>query len=108
MKKIYYNGISLDYNSYGDSYEVDSESFECEYSEEWTQNEEDPIKDYVKNSFENFSDCSFEDAGYSWDDYGGISLAGELYFDGPWHVLCRNGIPVEFYYIKEEEEEEND
>lgn len=105
MKKIYCNNISISVNSEG--YEVEPEAVECEYSEEWTRDEKDPIKDYVENMIENATGESIEDAGYSWDG-NNVSLDfGELTYTGAAHILYdKNGNPVEIYYIREEEEEE--
>ena len=65
QKKIYSHEICMtqSYNEgSGDHvYEVKKEQFECEYSEEWTQDSDDPIKDYVENAIENMSDESFSE-----------------------------------------------
>jgi len=107
MKKIYYNGISIDVNT-ENGYKVDPDSFECEYSEEWTKDEDDPIKDYVENMIENVTGESLEDAGYSWTGNNNVSLDfGDLTYTGAAHILYdKNDDPVEIYYIREEEEKE--
>lgn len=103
MKKIYYNSISIATNSEG--YEVDPESFECEYSEEWLVDDADPIKDYVKNMIENAC-VDFVDEGYTWDERSNCSINfGTLTMNDAYHVLFKNGEPVEVYYVSESDEE---
>lgn len=102
MKKIYCNNISASVNS--DGYEVNPESMECEYSEEWTRSENDPIKDYVENMIENATGESLEDAGYSWEGNNKSLDFGNLAYTGASHILYeKNGDPVSIYYIKEVE-----
>lgn len=104
MKKIYYNNISIATNSEG--YEVDQESFECEYSEEWFVDDADPIKDYVENMIEN-SCVDFDDEGYTWDDgnnYCSINF-GTMTMEDVYHILFKNGEPVAVYYVSESDEE---
>ena len=102
MKKIYCNNISASVNSEG--YEVNPESTECEYSEEWTRDEKDPIKDYVENMIENATGESIEDAGYSWEGNNTSLDFGDLTYTGAAHILYdKNGDPVSIYYIKEVE-----
>lgn len=105
MKKIYCNEIAV--SVYTDGYDVNQESSECEYSEEWTKDEEDPIKDYVENMIENETGKSLEDAGYSWNgNITSINYAG-LVYTGASHILYdKNGDPVSIYYIDDKEEEE--
>ena len=103
-KRIYSHAISItqSYNEgSGDAvYEVKKEQFECEYSEEWTQNSDDPIKEYVENAIENVSNKSFADSGYSWDEQNINVNFSTVTFDGAYHILCKNGVPVELYYIE--------
>ncbi len=100
--KIYCNNISVSVNS--DGYEVNPESTECEYSEEWTKDDEDPIKDYVENMIENATGESIEDAGYSWEGNNTSIDFGDLTYTGAAHILYdKSGDPVSIYYIKEEE-----
>lgn len=102
MKKIYCNNISVSVNSEG--YEVESEAVECEYSEEWTRDEDDPIKDYVENMIENATGESIEGAGYSWEGNNKSLDFGNLAYTGAAHILYdKNGDPVSIYYIKEVE-----
>lgn len=102
MKRIYCNNISASVNS--DGYEVNPESTECEYSEEWTRDEKDPIKDYVENMIENATGESIEDAGYSWEGNNTSLDFGDLTYTGAAHILYdKNGDPVSIYYIKEVE-----
>lgn len=102
MKKIYCNNISASVNNCG--YEVNPESMECEYSEEWTRDEDDPIKDYVENMIENATGESIEDAGYSWDGNNKSLDFGNLAYTGAAHILYdKNGVPASIYYIKEVE-----
>jgi len=100
MKKIYCNNISVSVNS--DGYEVVPESVECDYSEEWTRDEDDPIKDYVENMIENETGESLEGAGYSWT--GNIVSLDfcDLAYTGAAHILYdKNGDPVSIYYVNE-------
>lgn len=102
MKKIYYNSISKATNNEG--YEVEQESFECEYSEEWFDGEEDPIGDYVRNMLEN--ECvDFEEEGYTWDDGKESINWGALTMEGANHILYKDGEPIEVYYVSEDSEE---
>lgn len=102
MKKIYCNDISASVNNCG--YEVNPESTECEYSEEWTGSENDPIKDYVENMIENATGESIEDAGYSWEGNNTSLDFDVLTYTGTAHILYdKNGDPVSIYYIKEVE-----
>ena len=102
MKKIYCNNISVSVNSEG--YEVEPEAVECEYSEEWTRDEDDPIKDYVENMIENATGESIEGAGYSWEVNNKSLDFGNLAYTGAAHILYdKNGDPVSIYYIKEGE-----
>ena len=103
QKKIYSHEICISQN-YNEGtgeyiYEVKKEQSECEYSEEWTRDSNDPIKEYVENSIENISDDSFADSGYSWDENANINFS-TVTFDGAYHVLCKNGEPIELYYVK--------
>ena len=103
QKKIYEHEICIT-QSYNEGsgdyvYEVDEEGFECEYSEEWTQDSEDPIKEYVENAIENVSDDSFSDEGYSWDEPINIDFS-KVTFDGAYHILCKDGSPIALYYVK--------
>ena len=79
MKKIYYHEITMSQSyNWGTKepiYEVCKEQFQCEYSEEWTEDNEDPIKDYVENMIENSSDKSFEESNYSWDENAAINFS---------------------------------
>lgn len=81
-------------------YEVKKEQSMCEYSEEWTRDNDDPIKEYVENAIENVSDKSFADSGYSWDEKNINVNFSTVTFDGAYHILCKNGVPVELYYVK--------
>lgn len=81
-------------------YEVQEGGSECEYSEEWTQDSDDPIKEYVENAIENVSDESFSDSGYSWDEQGININFSTVTFDGAYHILCKYGEPIELYYVK--------
>lgn len=102
MKKIYCNNISVSVNNEG--YEVEQEAAECEYSEEWTRDEDDPIKAYVENMIENATGESLEDAGYSWEGNNKSLDFRNLTFTGAAHILYnKNGDPVSIYYIKEVE-----
>lgn len=102
MRKIYCNNISVSVNN--DGCEVNPESMECEYSEEWTGSESDPIKDYVENMIENATGESLEDAGYSWEGNNTSLDFGNLTYTGAAHILYdKNGNPVSIYYIKEAE-----
>lgn len=103
QKRIYSHEICISQN-YNEGtgeyiYEVKKEQSECEYSEEWTRDSDDPIKEYVENSIENISDDSFTDSGYSWDENANINFS-TVTFDGAYHVLCKNGVPIELYYVK--------
>lgn len=103
MKKIYYHAIKMS-QSYNEEtgepiYEVEPERFDCEYSEEWTKDDNDPIKDYVENAIENVSDGTFYEEGYSWDDGKTIDFFSVITGD-TYHVLYRDGEPVELYYVK--------
>ena len=103
MKKIYWHTIKIG-QSYNEGtgepiYEVEAESSECEYSEEWTKDDNDPIKDYVENAIENVSDGTFWDEGYSWDEGKNISFFPAIQTN-IYHVLYRNGEPIELYYVK--------
>lgn len=102
MKKIYYHEIAMT-QSYNEGtgepiYEVKKEQFGCEYSEEWTKDGEDPIKDYVENMIENFSDKSFRESGYSWDENAAINFS-TVTFSGACHILFKNSEPIELYYV---------
>lgn len=103
QKRIYSHEICISQN-YNEGtgeyiYEVKKEQSECEYSEEWTQDNDDPIKEYVENAIENISDKSFADSGYSWDENVNINFS-TVTFDGAYHILCKNGEPIELYYVK--------
>ena len=108
MKKIYYHEIVMT-QSYNEGtgepiYEIKKEQFECEYSEEWTKDDADPIKDYVENMIENATGESIEDAGYSWEGNNTSLDFGDLTYTGAAHILYdKNGDPVSIYYIKEVE-----
>lgn len=102
MKKIYYHEITMS-QSYNEGtkepiYEVCKEQFQCEYSEEWTEDDEDPIKDYVENMIENSSNESFKENGYSWDENAAINFS-TVTFSGASHILFKNGEPIELYYV---------
>ena len=104
MKKIYSHQIIMT-QSYNEGsgepiYEVKKERFDCEYSEEWVKDNDDPIKDYVENAIENVSDCNFADSGYSWDEQNININFSTVTFDGVYHILCKNGIPIELYYVE--------
>ena len=104
QKRIYSHVISIT-QSYNEGsgkpvYEVEKEQFECEYSEEWTQNSDDPIKEYVENTIENVSDKSFADSGYLWDEQNININFSTVTFDGAYHILCKNGVPIELYYVE--------
>lgn len=104
QKKIYSHEIFMT-QSYNEGngehvYEVEKEQFECEYSEEWTCDSDDPIKEYVENAIENVSDEDFSDSGYSWDEQDMNINFSTVTFDGAYHVLCKNGKPIELYYVK--------
>ena len=104
QKRIYSHEICMS-QSYNEGtgeyiYEVKKEQFKCEYSEEWTRDSDDPIKDYVENAIENVSDCNFSDSGYSWDEQNININFSAITFDGAYHILCKNGIPIELYYVK--------
>ena len=104
QKRIYSHAISIT-QSYNEGsgeyiYEVKKEQFKCEYSEEWTRDSDDPIKDYVENAIENVSDCSFADSGYSWDEQNININFSTVTFDCVYHILCKNGIPIELYYVE--------
>lgn len=106
MKKIYWHAIKMG-QSYNEGtgepiYEVEAESSECEYSEEWTKDDDDPIKDYVENAIEN-NDEDFEDAGYSWDNQEGNINFSTFSCESYYHILFKNGVPIELYYVGEEE-----
>lgn len=103
MKKIYSHQIVIT-QSYNEGsgehvYEVKEEQFDCEYSEEWTQDSDDPIKEYVENAIENASYDSFSNLGYSWDEYSNINFSS-VTFDGAYHILFKDGVPVELYYVE--------
>ena len=103
MKKIYSHQIIMT-QSYNEGsgepiYEVKKEQFECEYSEEWTKDNDDPIKEYVENAIENVSDKNFSDSGYSWDGNANINFSS-VSFSGAYHILFKDGSPVELYYVK--------
>lgn len=102
QKRIYSHAICIT-QSYNEGsgepvYEVKEEQFECEYSEEWTQ-DDDPIKEYVENAIENVSDDSFSDLGYSWDEDGNINFSS-VSFSGAYHILFKDGNPIELYYVE--------
>ena len=103
MKKIYSHEITISQSFNEGSgeyiYEVKKEQFECEYSEEWTNDSDDPIKDYVENAIGNVIDESFSDAGYTWDEDSNINFSS-VTFDGASHILFKDGVPVELYYVK--------
>ena len=104
QKKIYEHEICIT-QSYNEGsgdyvYEVKKEGTECEYSEEWTQDNDDPIKEYVENAIENISDDSFSDAGYSWDEPNINVDFSTVTFEGAYHILCKNGNPVALYYVE--------
>lgn len=112
MKHIYCCQIELSPYSYhenGDSiYEVNQDSEECEYSDEWFVDSDDPIKDYVENAIEN-AQGSFEDSGYSWDEEKEVDINFKTVITGTvYHVLFQNGVPVELYYVGEGEDEETE
>lgn len=103
MKKIYWHAIKMG-QSYNEGtgepiYEVEAESSECDYSEEWTKDDDDPIKDYVENAIENVSDGTFSDEGYSWDEGKTISFLPSIQTN-IYHVLYKNGKPIELYYVE--------
>ena len=58
-----------------------------------------PIKDYVENAFENVLDKTFYEEGYSWDEGKTIDFFSVITGD-TYHVLYRDGEPVELYYVK--------
>lgn len=102
IRKIYSHQIVMT-QSYNEGsgepiYEVKKEQFECEYSEEWARDNDDPIKEYVENAIENVSDKNFSDSGYSWDGNASINFS-TVTFDWAFHVLFKNGIPIELYYV---------
>ena len=104
QKKIYSHEIYIT-QSYNEGtgdyvYEVNEEQFECEYSEEWTRDSDDPIKDYVENAIENVSDCSFADSGYSWDEKNININFSTVTFEGAYHILFKNDVPIELYYVE--------
>ena len=70
-----------------------------EYSEEWTKDDDDPIKDYVENAIENVSDKTFSEEGYSWDEGKTIDFF-EVIPGDTYHILYRNGEPIELYHVK--------
>ena len=80
-------------------YEVKKERFDCEYSEEWTKDNDDPIKDYVENAIENVYDDSFSELGYTWDENASINFSS-VSFNGASHILFKDGAPVELYYVE--------
>lgn len=80
-------------------YEVEKEQFDCEYSEEWTLDSDDHINEYVENAIENVSDDSFSDLGYSWDGNANINFSS-VTFDGAYHILFKDGNPIELYYVE--------
>ena len=103
MKKIYRHAIKIG-QSYNEGtgeaiYEVEPERFDCEYSEEWAKDDNDPIKDYVENALENVLDKTFYEEGYSWDEGKTIDFFSVITGD-TYHVLYRDGEPVELYYVK--------
>ena len=103
MKKIYCHTIKMS-QSYNERtgepiYEVETEDSECEYSEEWLKDDEDPIKDYVENAIENVSDKTFSEEGYSWDEGKTIDFF-EVIPGDTYHILYRNGEPIELYHVK--------
>lgn len=111
MKKIYsYAIIPADsyYEKTGEiTYEVDEEENECEYSEEWCKDSDDPIKDYVENAVENAQGKTLEELGYSWDNKVNDINFKTVNFTGSYHILYdENGTPVELYVIKECDDEE--
>ena len=85
MKKIYCHAIKM-----GQSY--NEGTGEPIY-------DNDPIKDYVENAIENVSDGTFWDEGYSWDEGKNISFFPAIQTN-IYHVLYRNGEPIELYYVK--------
>ena len=103
MKKIYSYQIIMT-QSYNEGsgepiYEVKKERFDCEYSEEWTKDNDDPIKDYVENAIENVYDDSFSELGYTWDENASINFSS-VSFNGASHILFKDGAPVELYYVE--------
>lgn len=104
QKRIYSHEICItqSYNEgSGDPvYEVKKEKFECEYSEEWARDSDDPIKEYVENAIENVSDKDFSESGYSWDEPNININFSTVTFDGIYHILCKNGKPIELYYVE--------
>lgn len=104
QKRIYSHEICMtqSYNEgSGDCvYEVKKEQFVCEYSEEWTRDSDDPIKDYVENAIENVSDDGFSESGYSCDEQGIAINFSTVTFDGAYHILCKDGEPIELYYVE--------
>lgn len=83
--------------SYGECYEL-GESSECEYSEEWFGDSEDPIKDYVDNMLE---ECVEDIENYAWDldDSAPIYFTNYTNENGIEHILYYKGKPISLYNV---------
>ena len=95
--KIMEKMITIAAESCGECYEVQEESSECEYSEEWFKDSEDPIKDYVDNMLAE----SVEDIeNYAWD----LDDSTTIYFrkhtndTGIEHILYYKSKPISLYF----------
>ena len=79
-------------------YEVQEESSECEYSEEWFSDAKDPIKDYVNNALE---DSVNDIENYEWDLDTGICIYFTKHVNDTniEHILYYKKKPIALYYV---------
>lgn len=96
MKKIYYRQITSNPTSVN-GYSCAREYVECEYSEEWFADYEDPIIPYVENAMDDMD-------GYTWDEPHTVYYAKGHYSDGEEHFLFYDHVPVAMYFVLDIEE----
>ena len=98
MKKIMMAQIKGASGSYSECYELQEESFECEYSEEWFIDSDDPIKDYVNNMLE---ETVGDIENYGWDLAGNECVYFTKYTNDSniEHVLYYKGKPTALYWV---------
>lgn len=98
MKKIMERQFKSADGSYSECYELKEESRECELSEEWFSDSEDPIKDYVNNML---ADSVHDFENYEWDLDTGDCIYFTKYTNDSniEHILYYNKIPVALYFV---------
>ena len=95
--KIMEKEIKIAASSECECYEVQEESSECEYSEEWFADSDDPIKDYVNNILEETVD-DIENYEWDLDTHDCIYFTKHANNTGIEHTLYYKGKPIALYY----------